>query len=49
MPKILIVQCKKCGHKMKYMPSSMILTGKKKPCVYCGHSISVSQAVVKAL
>ena len=42
-----LVRCPKCGHKMKYMTDSKILSGKSKRCVYCGRSFAVKDRVVK--
>ncbi len=47
--KMFLVKCPKCGHSMKYQSSSQILAGKRKQCVYCGHSIKVSEHVVGKL
>jgi predicted RNA-binding Zn-ribbon protein involved in translation (DUF1610 family) len=44
---MFLVQCPKCGNRMKYQSKDSMLAGKKKACVYCGYSIKVSEHVVK--
>jgi len=43
----LLLKCPKCSHKMKYQARNMILTGKRKRCVYCGFSMEINKAIVK--
>ena len=42
-----MVKCPGCGHDMKYMTDSKILTGKNKKCPYCGKSFRVKDRVMK--
>jgi|TARA_B100002003_G_C14119361_1_gene538320 predicted RNA-binding Zn-ribbon protein involved in translation (DUF1610 family) len=44
---ILLLRCPKCGNKMKYQAKDMILTGKRKRCVYCGFSMSAGKCIIK--
>jgi predicted RNA-binding Zn-ribbon protein involved in translation (DUF1610 family) len=46
---MLLLKCPKCGHSMKYQNKGNILTGKKKQCVYCGHSFKVSGHIIEKL
>lgn len=47
MPKFyFLINCRSCGHRMKYHTDTKILTGKRKRCVFCGRSISVKDNVV---
>ena len=39
--KIFLLRCPKCKNSMKYQSKDCILTGKRKVCVYCGHSFKV--------
>ncbi|MBU0627819.1 MAG: hypothetical protein KKC75_01410 [Nanoarchaeota archaeon] len=39
--KTFLLRCPKCHHNMKYQSQTMILTGKRKSCVYCNHSFKV--------
>jgi len=39
---MLLLRCPKCHNKMKYQSSGSI-AGKRKRCVYCGHSFLVSK------
>ncbi len=44
---MLLLKCPKCGHSMKYQSKDNSLAGKKKACVYCGHSFKVSEHIIK--
>ncbi len=46
---MLLIMCPKCGNTMKCDPkgSQQELAKKKKKCVYCGHSIPVSNHILK--
>ena len=36
---MFLVKCPKCKHDMRYMPAGEL---KKKRCVYCGYSFTIS-------
>jgi hypothetical protein len=42
----LLLKCPKCGNKMLYQARERVLSGKKKTCVYCGSSFSVSGHII---
>jgi len=44
---ILILMCPKCKNRMKYQSSNVILTGKRKQCVYCGRSFKVRENLIE--
>ncbi|MBN2111468.1 hypothetical protein JW707_00035 [Candidatus Woesearchaeota archaeon] len=46
---MFLLQCPKCGNRMKYSSKDKIISSKKKACVYCGHSFSVSSHIIKQL
>ena len=46
--KMFLLQCPKCGNRMLYQSKDKILSGKKKACVYCGHSFKVSEHIISA-
>jgi DNA-directed RNA polymerase subunit M/transcription elongation factor TFIIS len=46
---MILLKCPKCGNKMKYQSRGDILTGKRKSCVYCGHSFKASEHIIKKL
>lgn len=46
---MFLLKCPKCGNKMKYDSRGMILTKKRKRCVYCGFSMSVNKSIIKKL
>ena len=44
---LLLLQCPKCKHRMKYQSKDIILTGKRKACVYCGRSFKVRENLIE--
>ena len=42
-----LLECPKCKNRMKYQSGSIVLTEKKKRCVYCGHAYKVSRHIIK--
>jgi hypothetical protein len=46
---MILLQCPKCGNRMKYQPKDKFLSSKKKACVYCGHSFKVSEHIIKKI
>ncbi|MBL7054219.1 hypothetical protein ISS05_00510 [Candidatus Woesearchaeota archaeon] len=46
---MFLLKCPNCKNKMKYQSKGMILTGKRKKCVYCGKSYNVREAIVKKI
>jgi transposase-like protein len=44
---IFLLKCPKCKHDMKYESRGMYLSGKRKKCVYCGHSFNVKDNLVR--
>ncbi|MFH1506615.1 MAG: hypothetical protein ABIE94_06560 [archaeon] len=42
---MLIVQCPRCKHRMKYQPMGGEITSKVKRCVYCGYSFKVHSSL----
>lgn len=46
---LFLLKCSNCGHDQKYHTDNLILTGKKKRCVYCGKTFSVRSHLVKRL
>ncbi|MBI2658590.1 hypothetical protein HYX05_00620 [Candidatus Woesearchaeota archaeon] len=46
---MFLLQCPKCKNRMKYQSKDAYLAKKKKRCVYCGFSMSISKAVVKKI
>lgn len=48
-PRCYLIQCRKCGNKMKYMTYSEIfeLSKKIKRCVYCGFNNRVDKAIIR--
>jgi hypothetical protein len=47
--KMLLLQCPKCGNRMKYQSKGALLAGKKKACVYCGKSFDVSTHIIRKI
>lgn len=45
---MFLLQCPKCGNRMLYQSKGRILAGKKKACVYCGHSFKVSEHIISS-
>ncbi|MFH1053312.1 MAG: hypothetical protein V1740_02735 [Candidatus Woesearchaeota archaeon] len=41
--------CPKCKNSMNYQSTTKILTGKRKRCVYCGHSFATKDHILKIL
>lgn len=46
---MFLLRCPKCKNDMKYQTKGSILTGKRKVCVYCGFSMSVSKALIRQI
>jgi predicted nucleic-acid-binding Zn-ribbon protein len=44
---MLLLQCPKCKNRMKYQSKTVILTGKRKTCVYCGRNFKVRDNLIK--
>ena len=44
---IFLLKCPKCKHDMKYESRDMYLSGKRKKCVYCGHSFKAKDNIVR--
>jgi len=41
-----LLQCPKCGQKMKYQPVDAYFSDRSKKCVYCGKSFGIGGRVV---
>ncbi len=46
---MFLLKCPKCGNKMKYQSKGIVLTGKRKRCVYCGKSYKIRDSIIKKL
>ncbi|MBS3102705.1 hypothetical protein J4458_04645 [Candidatus Woesearchaeota archaeon] len=46
---ILLLKCPKCSNQMKYQSQNMILTGKRKRCVYCGKTYNVRNSIIEKI
>lgn len=46
---MFLLKCPKCGNNMKYDSRGVILTKKRKRCVYCGRSFKAGDCIVKKL
>ena len=46
---MFLLQCPKCGNRMKYHTGSIIPSKKRKECVYCGKSYIIKDHIVEKI
>ena len=44
---MFLLECPKCKNRMNYQPKDNKITGKKKACVYCNHSMDARKNLIR--